>query len=82
MGWELPFTMSFCTASMQRFQTVAANFKTGSISQQQSSAVTVQFRDLSIAKSRNRTFVGENQLLKLAGSSTALTRRSPVSAYG
>jgi hypothetical protein len=31
----------------------------------------VQFHDLCIAKSRERIFVGQNQLLKLAGSIAA-----------
>ena len=44
---------------------LAAKSKTGLISPQHSLAVLVQFRDLSIAKSQNRTYVGENQLLRL-----------------
>ena len=55
----------------QRYQPFAAKSKTGLISLQQSLAVPVQFRDLCITKSRERTFVGEYQLLKLSGSSAA-----------
>ena len=61
----------FLRQAFRGFRPFAAKSKTGLVSPQQSLAVLVQFRDLSISKSRNRTFVGENQLLKLAGNNAA-----------
>ena len=57
-----------CNSVVQRNPTFAAKFKIGSIFPKQSLAGPVQFRGLRIAKSHQRTFVGDNSTLKLPGS--------------
>ncbi len=63
---------------MQREPTVAAKFKTGSISPLRSLAVPVQFRELLIAKSRKQSFAGDNQLLSVVVGTAANCGQSRI----
>ena len=58
---------------MQRYPPFAKHKEIGPISIYRSLAVPVQFRDLFIAKSRQRTFVEDNQFLAVAVNSAAIT---------